>query len=114
MRQRRTPAPDVGGPGAWPPLRRSDDMQEDMPRVERCNQCGSATETPVLAHIIESGSGPGAMLYDCVPCARRTYHQHVRVCIKCRSGINCREAVGLWTPIQAVLAAKASTLGQTS
>ncbi|GAA2060884.1 hypothetical protein GCM10009801_02790 [Streptomyces albiaxialis] len=37
---------------------------------KRCARCGGATDEPVMIGAVEAGSGPGAIVYACPPCAR--------------------------------------------
>lgn len=37
---------------------------------ERCARCGVDTGEPVMIAAVETGSGPGAIVYACPPCAR--------------------------------------------
>ncbi|MFG3259406.1 hypothetical protein [Streptomyces sp. NPDC048172] len=37
---------------------------------KRCARCRRGTDEPVMIGAVEAGSGPGAILYACPPCAR--------------------------------------------
>ncbi|NGO71207.1 hypothetical protein [Streptomyces boncukensis] len=41
-----------------------------MPDRGLCVRCHQVTDDPVMIGAVESGSGPGSILYACPPCAR--------------------------------------------
>lgn len=41
-----------------------------MAQWKRCARCERMTDDPVMIGAVEVGSGPGAILYGCLPCAR--------------------------------------------
>lgn len=64
-------------------------MSETKARPTVCYRCGHLEDFPVLVRIIETGSGPGGMLYACAGCARQEHERHVAYCPKCATNKPC-------------------------
>ncbi|MCM2578021.1 hypothetical protein [Streptomyces meridianus] len=67
-------------------------MSETTAHPTQCYRCPAVDDFPVYSHSIETGSGAGAILYLCRPCARQEHSDHLRQCRVCRTGINCETA----------------------
>lgn len=88
-------------------------MDEVTARPTPCYRCGTIEDFPVLARIIESGSGPGAMLYACAACARKDYQAHFRYCPTCSHGEElCETARSMRELILAARSARAAAADQ--
>lgn len=68
-------------------------MTDDTARTEQCTVCKTVTRMPVVIRVVESSSGPGAILYACPTCAPRhltrdeawrVYIRHAAACAACK------------------------------
>ncbi|HEX5568236.1 MAG TPA: hypothetical protein VFY14_15145 [Streptomyces sp.] len=71
-------------------------------RAANCVRCGEHTATPVLVHVVESGSGPGALIYACPTHAWAEILNHTTSCADCHAlGGRCDVARDMWQDLRA-------------
>lgn len=85
-------------------------MSNAIARPTPCYRCGTIENFPILVRVIESGSGPGAMLYACSEHARRDYEAHFTWCPTCRTGERCETSRSMRELILAAREARLASL----
>lgn len=84
-------------------------MGETRARPIVCYRCGVIEDFPILLHIVETGSGPGGMLYGCHACARQQHERHMAYCPTCARNKPCEISQSM---AELILAARKASQAQ--